>query len=94
MRLTFHTSIEKVFENNISYYNQVAGTYNAIMAEQETNNFVRDFVKTKFCDEVEDGLVLDFGGGTGLDLPWLTERYEVIFLRTLRRNARKSDQDD
>ena len=79
MRLTFHTSIEKVFENNISYYNQVAGTYNAIMAEQETNNFVRDFVKTKFCDEVEDGLVLDFGGGTGLDLPWLTERYGVIF---------------
>lgn len=68
-----------IIANNISYYNEVAGSYNDFMEEQASNKEVRDFVKSKFLREVEAGWVLDFGGGTGLDLPWLTDRYNVIF---------------
>lgn len=68
-----------VIDQNISYYNEVAGTYDSIMHNEHSNRIVRENVKEKFLTRVEPGWVLDFGGGTGLDLEWLTMNYNVIF---------------
>jgi len=65
---------------NISFYNEIASDYDAILDTEETNDSVRSKVKEKFSGLVESGTVLDFGGGTGLDLKWLTANgYQVLF---------------
>src|SRR6187402_345771 len=69
-----------VIANNISYHDRVAEEYNAVMVAHHPNEWIRQRVKEKFCGLVPSGRVLDFGGGTGLDLGWLTEAgYEVVF---------------
>jgi SAM-dependent methyltransferase len=69
-----------VIDQNIAYYNEVAVTYNSIIDSDETNGFVRQKVKDKFLALVKSGTVLDFGGGTGLDLEWLTAaNYKIYF---------------
>ena len=69
-----------VVEQNIAYYNEVAGIYNSIIDSDRTNDIVRRRVKEKFLSLVKFGTVLDFGGGTGLDLGWLTAaRYKIYF---------------
>jgi SAM-dependent methyltransferase len=66
---------------NISYYDEIAGSYDAIMEDAHSNKIVRKRVFDKFTKEVGSGArVLDFGGGTGADLEWLTgNHYTVIF---------------
>ena len=65
---------------NISFYNEIASDYDAILDTEETNDSVRSKVKEKFSGLVESGTVLDFGGGTGRDLEWLVNnQYQVIF---------------
>lgn len=65
---------------NISYYDEIAGRYDAIMDEERSNAVVREMVGSRFRKAVPKGRVLDFGGGTGADLGWLTEKgYEVVF---------------
>lgn len=67
-------------EKNISYYNEVACTYDSIMEQDESNKLVRQKVREKFLSTVKSGSVLDFGGGTGLDLDWLTTGdYDIFF---------------
>ena len=67
-------------EQNISYYNEVARSYNSIMEKDESNKFVRQRVRDKFFSIVTSGSVLDFGGGTGLDIDWLSTRdYNIFF---------------
>lgn len=69
-----------VIEQNIAYYNEVAGTYNSIIDNDRTNEIVRQKVRDKFLALVKSGTVLDFGGGTGLDLEWLTyAKYKIFF---------------
>jgi SAM-dependent methyltransferase len=83
---------------NISYYDEIAGSYDAIMNDAHSNKIIRRRVSEKFEKEVEPGArVLDFGGGTGADLEWLTARpYSVIFCEpseAMREKAMDRQQD-
>ena len=65
---------------NINFYNEIANDYDAIMDREGSNGVVRKQVADKFLDTVAPGRVLDFGGGTGSDLGWLTDNYyHVLF---------------
>src|SRR5258708_6014192 len=69
-----------VIEQNTSYHNQAAGSYDQTMDKDPANKIIRQRVKEKLCSLLSSGRVLDFGGGTGLDLEWLTARsYQVLF---------------
>ncbi len=77
-----------------SFYNAIAEEYNSHMTESDKT--VRETVSGIFKEYVREGNVLDFGGGTGLDLPWLLPHYRVFFLepsvkmRGIARNATSS----
>jgi ubiquinone/menaquinone biosynthesis C-methylase UbiE len=65
---------------NIAYYDEIAGDYDALMDNAHSNAIVRKKVSDKFLSKIAPGSrVLDFGGGTGADLGWLTDHYPVIF---------------
>ncbi len=66
---------------NIAYYDEIAGDYDALMDNAHSNAIVRKIVSDKFLSTIAPGSrVLDFGGGTGADLGWLTDHhYPVIF---------------
>lgn len=65
---------------NIAFYNEIAEDYDAILDEDRSNEAVRKKVREKFTGLVKNGLVLDFGAGTGRDLEWLvSNQYDVIF---------------
>jgi SAM-dependent methyltransferase len=65
---------------NIWFYDELAPTYDAIMDRDDSNSLVRQKVATKFLSAVPRGRILDFGGGTGADLGWLTGHgYQVVF---------------
>jgi len=69
-----------VHTQNISYYNQISGAYDAILDKDNSNQTVRGRVADRFRKAVPKGAVLDFGGGTGRDLEWLTAHgYHVSF---------------
>lgn len=71
---------DKLISQNISYYNEIAGQYDKILNEDAANEVVRKKVSERFCQLIPAGLVLDFGGGTGMDLPWLSAKgYDIIF---------------
>ena len=74
------------------FYNSVAKDYNS--HQTKSDSYVRNYVMKKFLNNIPHGNILDFGGGTGLDLPWLLiPKYSVNFLepssnmRTLARVA-------
>ena len=66
-------------EENIAFFDEFAKNYNSILEQNNSNKIIRQRVAEKFCNSVEPGLVLDFGGGTGLDLSWLTGNEFKIF---------------
>ncbi|MDB5199366.1 MAG: class SAM-dependent methyltransferase [Chitinophagaceae bacterium] len=67
-------------EKNIFYYDMIAAEYNQLLDKEDFNKEVRKEMSEKFRSIVTPGLVLDFGGGTGKDLDWLTgNNYQVIF---------------
>jgi SAM-dependent methyltransferase len=71
---------DKIKEQNLAYHEQAAESYDATMDKDPGNQLIRQRVKEKLCHLLRSGLVLDFGGGTGLDLEWLTaNNYSVIF---------------
>lgn len=64
---------------NILYYNAIAQEYND-MLENDSDRIVREKVANKFCSIVKASAVLDFGGGTGLDIEWLSaNNHTVLF---------------
>jgi SAM-dependent methyltransferase len=65
-------------DKNIVYYNAIANEYDD-MLNNDRDHAVREKVARKFSALVTKSKVLDFGGGTGLDLPWLTEDNETVF---------------
>ncbi len=70
----------RISRQNIFYYDQIAGRYNAMMDKETFNRTTRQTVAEKFRQLIPSGSVLDFGGGTGLDLKWMTSQgYSVIF---------------
>jgi SAM-dependent methyltransferase len=50
-----------------------------MLSKEQSNTLVRKIVADKFYENVGSGNVLDFGGGTGLDMEWLTKKYYHIF---------------
>jgi glycosyltransferase involved in cell wall biosynthesis/ubiquinone/menaquinone biosynthesis C-methylase UbiE len=70
----------RVMGENLSYHDQAADSYDQTMEQDPVNKKIRQRVKEKFCQLLPSGLVMDFGGGTGQDLEWLTgHSYEVLF---------------
>lgn len=62
-----------------SFYNSLAADYNSHQTNSDRR--VRNKVRQELKSLIHRGSVLDFGGGTGLDLPWLLkEKYKVYFL--------------
>ena len=68
----------KIESENIVYYNAIANEYNN-MLNKDSDRIVREKVTNKFCSITKAATVLDFGGGTGLDLEWLSDNNHVIF---------------
>jgi SAM-dependent methyltransferase len=68
----------KTENKNILYYNAISDEYND-MVNKEPDRIVRKNVAYKFCNIVKGGSVLDFGGGTGLDIQWLIDNGFNIF---------------
>ncbi len=80
MSVTQPTAINQVRQQNIAYYDQIADQYDTLLTQETSNQLVRHQVKDQLMQAVPSGTVLDFGGGTGLDLAWLTaSQYQVIF---------------
>ena len=71
----------QISKRNISYYDEIAENYDAILNNDGANKIIREIVAEKFSSLVrKGGYVLDFGGGTGGDLEWLIrQHYQVIF---------------
>jgi SAM-dependent methyltransferase len=69
----------EIAKQNISYYNAVADEYND-MLDKEPDRIIRKRVAHKFCSIIKNGTVLDFCGGTGLDIQWLINNgFNVFF---------------
>jgi SAM-dependent methyltransferase len=70
----------RISRQNISYYDEIAEDYDAILNDDRNNRYIREMVAEKFASLVKGGSVLDFGGGTGMDLGWLVQNdYHVTF---------------
>jgi ubiquinone/menaquinone biosynthesis C-methylase UbiE len=66
-------------QNNV-YYNAIAPDYDRILEKDEVNFIVRQKVAAEFSKIVRKGRVLDFGGGTGLDIGWMSQNhYHISF---------------
>jgi SAM-dependent methyltransferase len=69
-----------IIDQNLTYYDGIADAYDAILDKDVLNQVARKKVAEFFCRLIPSGQVLDFGGGTGKDLPWLLEKgYRIIF---------------
>ncbi len=69
-----------ISRQNISYYNEIAAEYDAILNKDAKNAIVRKQVAERFTAAVLKGSVVDFGGGTGQDIDWLSAHsYKIIF---------------
>jgi len=65
---------------NISYYDMMASQYDSILNVDKKNISIRNRVAEFFVSQVKYGHVVDFGGGTGLDLNWLAkQQYNISF---------------
>lgn len=62
-----------------SFYNSVASEYDAQMKANAINERVRAKVAEYFQSVVNGKCVMDFGGGTGADLQWLSQNHDITF---------------
>ena len=77
------------------FYNEIANEYDARLS-LDKDQAIRNDIAKYFKEKIAIGQVLDFGGGTGLDLKWLTEAgYSVCFcepaekMRAIAKNMTK-----
>ncbi len=85
MTLSENVQSVRVSRQNISYYDKIASDYDLILNQNRDNKIVREKTASKFKNIVKGDSVLDFGGGTGLDLDWLSkENYRIIFCEPSR----------
>jgi SAM-dependent methyltransferase len=69
-----------IIDQNIAFYDGIANDYDRMMELEKFNRPVREKVAEKFRAVVPGGRVLDFGGGTGQDLTWLSDNgYKIVF---------------
>jgi 2-polyprenyl-3-methyl-5-hydroxy-6-metoxy-1,4-benzoquinol methylase len=81
-------------ESNESFYSAIASEYNSRLTTQD--NVTRKSISEIFKQKVPRGSIMDFGGGTGLDLPWmLVHNYKVFFLEPSEgmRSVAKENSD-
>lgn len=72
-------SERKQFRTVLEFYDSIAPDYDSHMTESDKK--ARLSVRDLFRKYVTSGNILDFGGGTGLDLPWMVESgYNVLFM--------------
>jgi ubiquinone/menaquinone biosynthesis C-methylase UbiE len=64
-------------KNAVSYYDIIAEEYDSILGKTDAR--ARNKVKQKFTSVTPAGIVLDFGGGTGLDLHWLADFHTKVY---------------
>jgi SAM-dependent methyltransferase len=71
----------RIAKLNISYYDEIANSYDEILNQEDSNKIVRQQVEKKVASLLRPGqTVLDFGGGTGLDLEWLLANdFKILF---------------
>jgi SAM-dependent methyltransferase len=80
MPVTTNDKKDFIKEKNISFYNGIADNYEDILNRESCNKIIRKIVADKFCKIANVNTVLDFGGGTGLDLEWLSNNnYHIYF---------------
>ncbi|WP_242085157.1 class I SAM-dependent methyltransferase [Aestuariivivens sediminis] len=66
--------------NSQHYYDSIANNYESLLEEYKAHKSIRSMVQKEFIRTVpQSSKVLDFGGGTGLDLDWLVKDYKVTF---------------
>lgn len=71
---------QHITKQNTIYYDAIAADYDAILNDSSKTELVRTKMGQKLIELVPNGIVLDFGGGTGEDLKWLLKyNYRVIF---------------
>jgi len=63
----------------IEFYDLIAEEYDVLLNRNPQDVFIRNYIKNIFLQAVKEGTVIDFGGGTGLDLPWLCENNFKIY---------------
>jgi ubiquinone/menaquinone biosynthesis C-methylase UbiE len=77
---------DKYNSSAIDYYNSISNKYDDLLNTNPLHKIVRDEVKQYFLENVPGKIALDFGGGTGGDLPWLLEAgFKVIFCEPAER---------
>jgi len=80
MRLVEKNRAIQVSRQNNSYYNGIAADYDFMLDKEASNKIIRQKVADQFGSVVKRGRVLDFGGGTGLDIGWMTRNhYQISF---------------
>ncbi|MBY0425903.1 MAG: class I SAM-dependent methyltransferase [Cytophagales bacterium] len=62
-----------------NYYDAVAKDYNELLESKAKNAIVRNRVAEYIQKVNPSGPILDFGGGTGMDLPWLSLLGQKIY---------------
>ena len=94
-------NVVQITRQNISYYDEIALNYDAILNEDGSNTIIRDKVAAEFTSLVKGGSILDFGGGTGRDMGWLIQHhYRITFcepstaMRQIAIDRRKSEFPD
>ncbi len=81
----------QIAAQNRTYYDKIADCYETMLDNEADNTVIRNAVEKKFKSVVTHGRVLDFGGGTGLDLKWLAESgYQVIFCEPSEKMREKA----
>ena len=74
------SQFENKYKNTVAFYDAIAEGYNKTLEGDHSSREVRRIVADYFIKTVKGKVVLDFGGGTGLDLPWLLENnYRICF---------------
>jgi 2-polyprenyl-3-methyl-5-hydroxy-6-metoxy-1,4-benzoquinol methylase len=70
----------------IEYYDNISLKYDDTLNSNQINTKIREEVKQYFLKNVKGKYVLDFGGGTGKDVEWLTKNgFTVYFCEPARR---------
>src|ERR1700730_17428602 len=82
-----------IHKQNCSFYDEIADNYDSMMDQEILNGITRQKVTDKFYNIIKSGEILDFGGGTGRDLEWLTHKgYRIIFCEPSEKMREKASE--
>ena len=68
--------LEKIVDP-IRFYDRIAPEYNATLTQPD--EIVRRIFSETFLNIVKTGNIMDFGGGTGLDLLWMVQNFQKVY---------------